>query len=1164
MTKFSADEILKHLRDFVAREDIEILPLAPDAEFKSPYDPVNDYLGHLKRKSKPETALEGLFRAIMADVLNEKVVPQVGVGAGYADYKLEAAEESSIIIELKSLFQMTKSGDRLRRDTLIPTSYTVQIEKYLQHSEYVVLTDLHDVYLYSTRDLYKLSGIKPCARLSFAGMIEKARETHSLLDVLRAAEDGGAKPDLDSEFFAQLKEWFAAFANVRFKDEARHDELVIQLINQLIFAKTMEDHSLVQYRFLQNEWESARDKWSTKGAHRTVWQFLKDFETFFNEYYDTELFERSIWESLDQDPQNLARFAAVVEAVLGLDLWNKTFTRGIVHYNYRLINEDIFGKSYEMFLASNRKDEGIYYTPATITTPMADSLVDSLFNPVIAGICDAVAAAKCDFKRADELMEQLSAITLVDTASGSGGFLIKALRAVWRHYQRIDDACAWAKHVPRESLLEMPASNQHAVEFRKRWKFDAKERRILVAQIMLRHIFAVDKDAGAIEVAKTNLWKEAVRLSRDDYNFRKLTGDINKTLPSLRMNFVCADSLVDVDAARQLAFLAEYDADAVKKLCALRQTYIADPSNHAPLDAALALRDQIRARLLEHVQTENLPCEPILIALSFFPAWFAADGKPNNIPGFDGVIGNPPWEAVKPVRKEFSNIGKYSMSIGDFDDWFEKKLKGDSAFAERWKNYQDAYATYKDYLDRRFKHQGTGDWNYFKLFIESNLNIVRNGGRLSVLVPSGIQTDEGCSELRKLVLKTHSLTELSSFENRGYTEIKNGKEETVKIFPDVDNRYKFGFLKITKGISPAADHTFDARFYLHNPAHVYNAPIKYSAEMVERFSPQNFSIMEFRSERDYTLCTAILGERQLLGELGLPFRRELHMTEDAHFFKSMTNHKLKKGESVLFEGKMIHQFNSDYAPANYYVSEKEVAEFVKGKELFRIAQIVRAANVEKLEGKPVPAEREALEDLLREIWDEKKFILHSDMPRLAYRKIGRSTDERTIIASMAPAKTFLGESLNYLTPVEYEVSTKGKLDQIAVAPDQTLSLLCLLNSLTLNFYIRSKISANVNLFYLYELPIPKLTAKQKKTLAEAADKLLGYAGVSIRRPLTDKDAIKAIQTRAELEVFIARDLYGLTRDDWQHLTGTFTFGGDSETKAELDAIIARSRELWTP
>jgi hypothetical protein len=49
--------------------------------------------------------------------------------------------------------------------------------------------------------------------------------------------------------------------------------------------------------------------------------------------------------------------------------------------------------------------------------------------------------------------------------------------------------------------------------------------------------------------------------------------------------------------------------------------------------------------------------------------------------------------------------------------------------------------------------------------------------------------------------------------------------------------------------------------------------------------------------------------------------------------------------------------------------------------------------------------------------------------------------------------------------------------------------------------------------------------------------------------------------RAALEVFIARDLYGLSLDDWQHLTGTFTFGSGA-TKTELDEITRQSMALW--
>jgi hypothetical protein len=47
-----------------------------------------------------------------------------------------------------------------------------------------------------------------------------------------------------------------------------------------------------------------------------------------------------------------------------------------------------------------------------------------------------------------------------------------------------------------------------------------------------------------------------------------------------------------------------------------------------------------------------------------------------------------------------------------------------------------------------------------------------------------------------------------------------------------------------------------------------------------------------------------------------------------------------------------------------------------------------------------------------------------------------------------------------------------------------------------------------------------------------------------------------VKERAKIEAFIARELYGLSLEDWKHLTGTFMFGGQSASKAELDEIIS--------
>ena len=139
-------------------------------------------------------------------------------------------------------------------------------------------------------------------------------------------------------------------------------------------------------------------------------------------------------------------------------------------------------------------------------------------------------------------------------------------------------------------LAELPPNVEAAIAFRRRQNFD--NRRVLIAQILLRHIFGVDKDPGAIEVAKTNIWKEAVKLSPADYNYRLLKTDVVRILPNLELNFHSADSLVDVELGKQTAWLAEYHQAELKKLSELRARYIENPMRHEPLEEALALRKQ--------------------------------------------------------------------------------------------------------------------------------------------------------------------------------------------------------------------------------------------------------------------------------------------------------------------------------------------------------------------------------------------------------------------------------------------------------------------------------------------------------------------------------------------------------------------------------------------
>ena len=167
MTELNPKEILSELRRLVDLNEIEINQLLPDAAFKSTYAPINTYLRNLQI-SKSETAAEGLFRPLAEIFFNAPVVPQVGIGSGFVDFKLDAREESSIVIELKPLFH-SYSAERLKSFPLQSSDHQSQVERYLKHSEYLILTDLRDAYLYSARDVWQT--LKPFDKIPFADLL---------------------------------------------------------------------------------------------------------------------------------------------------------------------------------------------------------------------------------------------------------------------------------------------------------------------------------------------------------------------------------------------------------------------------------------------------------------------------------------------------------------------------------------------------------------------------------------------------------------------------------------------------------------------------------------------------------------------------------------------------------------------------------------------------------------------------------------------------------------------------------------------------------------------------------------------------------------------------------------------------------------------------------
>ena len=303
--------------------------------------------------------------------------------------------------------------------------------------------------------------------------------------------------------------------------------------------------------------------------------------------------------------------------------------------------------------------------------------------------------------------------------------------------------------------------------------------------------------------------------------------------------------------------------------------------------------------------------------------------------GFDGVIGNPPWEIQKPNSKEFfSNIDPFYRAYGKQEaltkqlDYFHAEAEieqhwiaynaglkalsnwvkyagfpfgdristdakgkeshdfnlgsgGKNSFVnskylhERWQVKRADASGFAD-AAHPFAHQGSADLNTYKLFLELGQSLLKTQGRLGFIVPSGIYTDKGTTQLRELFLNHCDWQWLFGFENR------------EGIF-DIHRSFKFCSLIVQKGGQTQAIRSAFMHRNVDDWEQAEKHVLAYPRDRVEQFSPYSKAILEIRSEKDLLVLTRLYGNGVLLGDQsenswGIKYATEFHMTNDSRLF----------------------------------------------------------------------------------------------------------------------------------------------------------------------------------------------------------------------------------------------------------------------------------------
>ena len=1097
--------------------------------------------GYFERMSETDVInkfVTPLFEALGWPTRGSEFRQEVHTVAGRPDIRAEYAANEYIYVEAKrfgvigELSRTTLSGVLTPGQMMLPGMATDRTKEEQQAINYAfanggswaILTNFERFRLFNARRDWLVFSIEnPDGYLEADFEYVWQLAWHNIQNgSLERLSNQRARADVDNDYLNFINEWRLKLAqdivqrplkNWWAFDEAGHVNLprlrgvVQRLLDRLVVVRYAEDHLIAPAGTLWNLLELSRTNPYALAFNEQLRHLYRNFDRLHN----SALF------ALD-----VADEASLSDGVL------QGLIEKLYEARFRAMTPDIMGNTYEQYLGKalaldgdgietrdnleTRKKQGSYYTPQVIVRYMVDNSLGRYLYGTQNGRSSGEPLPDAKPKTWDEVAD----LRLIDPACGSGSFLIYAYEVLADFYRGEMRRLERERQARLEELVAAGITTPFELEIQLAPFKGALQRLEDYPRLILeRHIYGLDLDPQAAEIATVNLIMRAMADQR---------GREQRLPLILNQNVKVGNGLIGAGPADP-----RYDAMATElaELRRLRQQLVAQPHGHDDLLAQVAalterLNGQLNEPLAVHFAATVADWEeqirPFHWAVGFPELFVDEAGRSlGAAAGFTIVVGNPPWEIVKPDLREY---------YAQFDADIESKLTRSRAEARiqqlnaldprleaGWEEQQVRIAATAKYFQASpdYTRQGRGDTATHKLFTERAYTLLTETGRLGYVVPSGIYSDLGTKELREMLLNEGRIEYLYNFSNERF------------FFPHVDHRVKFTLLGAEKGTQSDG---FWATFRFNPRVAVPPSEMALFLEeqrnliyieqaSISRFSPGSLSIMEFQTARDYEVTRKIY-EFPSCGDESQTWW--LKLNNEFHFTNNRDLLNQTQSGYPLFEGKMIHQFDAAYAAPQFWISKVKINELPEEKQ--------------------------------------QQLLTY----RVAHRRIARSTDSRTLIAAIVPPEAANEVNSTVILPQgKYDESTK-------------LYVCALLNSFVLDSVIRYKVSTTLNMFYMYQLPLPRQQAgnqffdaivpraaaltcttpafadlweavmptpwqmedRPQTTDHKQPSSVVGRPS-SVLRPTTDPT--RRQQLRDELDALIAH-LYGLSRDDFAHILTT--------------------------
>ena len=854
------------------------------------------------------------------------------------------------------------------------------------------------------------------------------------------------------------------------------------------------------------------------------------------------------------------------------------------------INPDVLGYIFEKYI--NQKAFGAYYTRTEITEYLCERtihrlILDAVNTPEARKANQAPGVNLRNYAALGDLLldldaqlchlllhEVLPGLSLLDPACGSGAFLVAAMKTLINVYSAVIGKIKFLGHRGLSQWLAEIERKHPSIGY------------FIKKRIITDNLFGVDIMEEATEIARLRLFLALVASAE--------SVDDLEPLPNIDFNILAGNSLIglmrvdDKDfESRDVQRHPDPDAKLVQEklfrsgpkrvqVNMFRRTFkqvleeknrLIDGFRHATeyAEDLASTRDVIDEKKREAYETLNdiLLAEFQSLGIKYEQATWddkkKAGGKPEKRPlklgdivalrpfhwgyefdaiihgrgGFDAIITNPPWEVLKPNGKEFFEefsdlVSKKNMTIHEFEKEQAKLLKDDD-IRGAWLDYLSAFPHQSGYFraSSHYRNQisivngkkaGT-DINLYKLFVEQCFNLLRAGGRCGMVIPSGIYTDLGAKQLRDVLLSQCAIDSLFGLSNERF------------LFEGVDHRFRICILTFAKGCETTE---FPAAFRI-NPREAVSAEkldgllhdasehVHLSAELIRRLSPESVSVMEFRSPREVEIAAKML-RHPLLGDdveesWKFVLTREFDISKAALLETEAGNDRLP-----LLTGRMFNQFELSDVPPKFWIKESVGRKRLLGSE------------------------------------EDKGQRMDYHGYRWVHRRIARTTDSRTFIATVIPPMMFTENN-----------STTIRVSGTGMKQADMLYLCAMANSFCLDWLVRLKVDDTLNMFHIYSLPVPRLRGSKsqydlvvKRTALLVCttpeyDDLARAVGIKSHKQGVTDFAGRA-KLRAEIDGLVAH-LYGLTEEEFAHILSTFPLVPDPVTIAARNAYRDVERGL---